>query len=198
MITLSTFKTFLIFFISFINLFSKSILVVNTFISNIYVSVLWIVFTLWMLISILDVLAIIFNNISFESLASTMILVSYFLFIVLFQLTLINLSLISLILGQLHLWIFIPLPRDIYPIISSPGIGLQQPAMFIFILSIPSTMISFLDTTSFISWSITFSSIFSSLLFISLVIIFITWLAVYLLFPIFKYKSLVLSIFNSL
>ena len=71
-------------------------------------------------------------------------LVGYFLFITSFQRTLIVLSSKSLTLGQASLCTEIPYPFVMYPIIRSPGTGLQQDATLTFISSIPSTMISVL------------------------------------------------------
>ena len=70
-----------------------------------------------------------------------------------------------------------------YPIISSPGSGLQQLAKLTLILSIPSTIIS---ASVFLGIGFNLTSRVSSS---SLSIILVMYVGLYLLLPITKYKS---------
>src|SRR5574344_165266 len=87
--------------------------------------------------SLLDVLDTTSNKISLVSIVWTRIVVGYFFSITSFHETSINLSSRFSTFGHIILCTVIPYPLVIYPVILSPGTGLQQEAILTLMSSIP-------------------------------------------------------------
>ena len=179
------------------NLFSDSMF--STSIDSLYLEFSFnvlMLFTTMLLFVVFDIISTSMFSVLLAVISSS---AGYFFDVSLFQCTFIILSSVFLMFGHVSLCIDIPFPFVIYPSMFSPGTGLQHEAIFILILSIPSTIMSCFTFICFIVLFCILSSTTSSFVFSSFIIIFIIDYFISLLFPMFIYrssKSFSLYVFN--